>query len=153
MTFQSKVNDCQLSSRAIFNGPLIPSCSFCAPLQHCSHAHWCLYPSRQIPSNCDHILAILCKKTPSTAISGLWVALCGGLGNITSIDLGRPFKRRQQCLSGIPQRICTYALEWKRGRAHIPSRTALTISLWWGSTERRLRGPVEDEKTQWRLTV
>lgn len=27
----------------------------------------------------------------------------------------KPFRRRQQCLSGIPQRICTYALEQEGG--------------------------------------
>lgn len=50
------------------------------------------------------------------AISGLWVTLCSGLGNVTFKDLKGPFKGRQQCLSGIPQ--STYVLELK-GRARI----------------------------------
>lgn len=71
---------------------------------------------RQILSNCDHILAILFIKIPTAAISVLWVTLCTVLGNITLRDLGRPFKRRQQCFSGIPQRICTFALELEGGQ-------------------------------------
>lgn len=66
----------------------------------------------------DHILVFISTETPSRAISRLWVTLCSGLGNVTFTDLKGPFNGRQQCLSGIPQRICMYALELK-GRAHI----------------------------------
>lgn len=114
--------------------------------------HRCLYPSRQIRSNWDHILAILYIKYQLQQL-GNCELYYRGLGNITFIDFERPFKGRQQCFSSIPHGICTYALEPKRGRAQIPCCTGLTISLWWSITERRPRGLVKDKEAQLRSTV
>lgn len=76
------------------------------------------------PRDCDHILVFISIKTPSRAISGLWVTLCSGLGNVTFTDLKRPFKGRQQCLSGIPENmyICPRA-KGESSHSSSPSQT------------------------------
>lgn len=99
------------------------------------------------PRDCDHILVFISIETPSRAISRLWVTLCSGLGNVTFTDLKGPFKGRQQCPSGIPQRICTYALELK-GRAYILLHPHDYSMMQCGP-----KGPFEDEKAQLRWSV
>lgn len=105
---------------------------------HCSHAHWCLYPSAQIPSNCDHNHAILLIKT--LAIRRLWVLLHRGLGNTTLRDLRRPFKKKTMSFRHSTENMCIWPKAWRGTLQSLEDHCYPLMALNWQRSKRSYQG-------------
>lgn len=115
------------TAKTVLFGPIICRFSYCV---RCL-PHMTLFPCRLISLfpekfHAGHGLAILSMKAQPKAINWLSDTICRGLGNITFMDLRRPFKSPQQCTSGIPGYIhCMYIYPIAWGTVRIPHRKGI----------------------------